>query len=156
MGDNKNQAPLFIIIFEDGSNFRGGISNYETRWKDIPFRKIIRVYYLLPSGDYLCLEGYDKYNRMVEVTQDWMRMSKKAKKLSDKPVLEYLYFMGLKGDTVTSYRIALRGEKGKDKFMKGDVTVRQYPLGQEWYGKPTTGWVGGILWEKSKTSPNKK
>ncbi len=57
--------PLYQIIFEDDTEFTGG--NYlETKWTDIPYKKIKRIYYRLPSGDYLCLGGYEQYYHMIE------------------------------------------------------------------------------------------
>jgi hypothetical protein len=50
---------------------------------------------------------------------------------------KYIYIMGLKNGLVTSYRVALCGRDGKDKYQTGDITKRVLPLGQEYLGKPT-------------------
>ena len=137
------KQPLFQVVFHDKTVFHGGVSNSNTRWMEIPHKAIKRIFFLLPSGDYLCLGGYEKYNRFIEATKDWMRVGGKKgmEKLNNEPKIEYIYLMGLKNGIVTSYRVAMReGKPGKDKFRKGDVTRREYKLGKEWYGKPTTGW----------------
>lgn len=63
---------------------------------------------------------------------------------SFKPCPQYKYIAGLKNNIVTSYRIALEGKKGTDKYEKGDVTKRNYPKGKEYKGKPVADWV----WKK--------
>jgi hypothetical protein len=45
--------------------------------------------------------------------------------------------MGLKKGMVTSRRIALCGKKEDSRYVKGDITKRIYPLGQEHRGRPT-------------------
>ncbi len=116
MTDNKNhgQLPLFTIIFQDGSIFVGGNSYLETKWTNIPIKKPIkRIFYRLPSNDYLCLEGYDKYFRMSEALKDLNG------KQSGVVRLQYDYIMAKKGNIIRSYRITL------DSTAKLNVRVRQ-------------------------------
>ena len=49
--------PLYTIIFKDGSHFMGGTSYFETKWLEIPLKPIKRIFYKLPTNDYICLEG---------------------------------------------------------------------------------------------------
>lgn len=129
MSDIKNQA-LFYIAFKDGSKFIGGDSYFDTKWLEIPLKPIARILYRLPSGDYLCLIGYEKYFHMVEALRDWMKISKaQTKELNKKPKLQYAYIMGKKKDKIVSYRITLKqGKPGKDKFRRNDITVREYNI----------------------------
>jgi hypothetical protein len=60
---------LFIVVFEDNQTFLGGNDLYNTKWSEIPNKKIKSLYYRMPSGDYLLLTGYDKYYHMVEGTK---------------------------------------------------------------------------------------
>jgi len=120
MSDKLNQAqfPLFTVIFEDGSQFVGGTSYFETKWMEIPLKKIKRIFYKLPTNDYICLDGYENYYHMVEATKDWMRIGGKKgiEKLSNAPKIEYAYIMGKLEDKVISYRIIL-----STKFVKSIV-----------------------------------
>jgi len=135
MGDNKNQAqlPLFTVIFEDGSNFIGGTSYFETKWMEIPNKKIKRIFYKLPTDDYIRLDGYEKYFHMIEVTKDWARIGKNKVEIIknlNKPKLEYDYIMGKLKDKVISYRIVLSNKKN-DKFRIGDITMRIFDINDE-------------------------
>lgn len=126
----KNQA-LYTIFFEDGSNFVGGTSYSETKWLDIPNKKINRIFYHLPDGNYLCLTGYDKYYHMVEVAKDLVRIqNNQVEKLTSHPRIEYVYIMGKKGTKVTSYRIVLLN-KPNDRYKLGDITRREYNIKHE-------------------------
>ncbi len=96
----KNQA-LYSVIFEDGTCFLGGNDYYNTKWLEIPSKKIKRIFYRLPSGDYLTLDGHTKYYHMIETTKDL-----NGKRQGEvRP--EYAYIMGLKDNTVISYKIPL-------------------------------------------------
>ena len=125
MGDKKNQA-LFSIIFEDGTQFLGGQDYQDTKWMQIPNKKIKTLFYKLPDGNYLCLKDYDLYFHMIEATQDWMKMNrgKQSNNLGG-PRIEYAYIMGKRGDTVTSYRITLF-YKDNDRYKIGDIVRRDF------------------------------
>lgn len=144
MDDTKKSSPLFSIIFKDGSYFVGKDNYLDTGWKEAPIKEIKRIFFRLPDGIHLMMENCEKYNFLVEGTKDWMRIGgkKRIEKINQNiPKIEYIYIMGLRNGIVTSYRITMfNGEPGKDKFKKGDITRREYKLGKEWYGKPTSGW----------------
>lgn len=137
-----NNLPLFIVIFSDNSSYKGKNGLLDTGWAAVPLKKIKRIFLRLPDNNVLTLQDYEKYNIMIEGTKDILRVSgKNIKQINANPRIEYIYFMGLKNGIVTSYRITMfEGKPGKDKFKKGDITRREYELGKEWYGKPTTGW----------------
>lgn len=50
---------------------------------------------------------------------------------------KYIYIMGLKNGKVVSYRVALNGKDGKDKYKLGDITKRTLEFGEEYRGRPT-------------------
>lgn len=126
----KNHA-LYTVFFKDGSHFIGGNNYFDTKWLEIPDKKINRVFYRLPDGDYLCLPNYDEYYHMVEATKDWMRIRKKQQiLLNKKPVIEYVYIMGKKKNKVTSYRITLF-DKLDSRYKLGDITRREYNIKDE-------------------------
>jgi len=126
MSDNKNQA-LFSVIFEDKTSFVGGNNYRNTKWMDIPTnKKIKRIFYRLPDGNYLCLGDYEEYFHMIEATRDWMRVSKnKIEKLNSSPKVEYAYIMGKRGKKITSYRITLFSKKN-DRYKLGDIVRREF------------------------------
>ena len=92
---------LYTIIFEDNSIFQGGdLKN--TKWLEIPNKKIRTVFYGLPLGDCLGLSEYDKYYHYVEVCQD-LNGDKKGENQ-----LEFNYLIGKKGTMNKMYKINLR------------------------------------------------
>jgi len=112
--------PLFQVIFKDGTNYVGNKSYRETGWLQIPFKKPIkRLFYLLPSEDYLCLDGYTNYFRMSEAVKVLTGKSR------GQDILKYDYIMALKNGIITSYRITLLSN-GEDK--EGDIKVRTFKL----------------------------
>ncbi len=120
----KNQA-LYIVEFNDGTSFEGGTIS-DTKWLDIADKKIKRIFYRLPDGNFLCLEDYEKYFHMIEVTMDITGKEK------GKTNLEYAYIMGKRGRVVTSYRIALFKEvschHGDSRYKLGDITRREFDI----------------------------
>jgi len=124
MTDNKNhgQLPLFTVIFKDESHFVGGDSQFETKWMNIPIKKPIkRIFYRLPSNDYLCLEGYDKYFRMSEALKDLNGIQK------GKVRLQYDYILAKKGNEIRSYRITLSNNKD-GRYKAKDITTRIFDI----------------------------
>lgn len=96
---------LYFVVFEDGTTYQGGTSYSETKWMSIPEKKIKRIFFRLPSGDHICLSGYDRYYYMVEATRDVLRG--KTKINNSKIRIEAIYCMGKKQDKVIIYRIPL-------------------------------------------------
>lgn len=111
--------PLFQIVFVDGSVFDGG--NYtNTLWSSIPTNKKIRtLFYLLPTGDYLGLGGYERFYHFVECTKDLNGDKAGIQNL------EFDYIIGQKKDYTTIYQIDLKtgcidlkNIKNDDVFLK--------------------------------------
>jgi len=77
---------------------------------------------------------------------NWVGKVDELKDLKESEGDQYKYIMGLKDGMVTSYRIALHGSTGKDRYQEGDITKRVYPKGQEYKGKPVAdfAWKRGI------------
>lgn len=132
MKGDINIMPIFIAIYEDGEKFIGGTSYFKTKWMELPLKKIKRIFYRLPSVDYLTLDNYDSFFHMVEATKDWMRIGqRKITKINqNEPRIEYAYIMGKKGDKVISYRITLFN-KTNERYRMGDVTVREFNISDE-------------------------
>jgi len=124
MDDRIKSSPLFSVVFEDGSLFVGGTSYFESKWLEIPNKKIKRIFYRLPNNDYICLGGYEKYFHMIEATQDL------TGPLKGKVKLHYAYIMGKLKDKVISYRITLFNNEN-DKYRIGDITMRIFDINNE-------------------------
>lgn len=116
--------PLYIVIFSDKTRFIGGTSYFESKWIEIPLKKIKRIFYKMPSNDYICLDDKDRFFHMVEATTDL------TGKLKGQTILRYAYIMGQKGEKVVSYRITLFNQTN-DKFRTGDITVREFNINDE-------------------------
>ena len=110
--------PLFRVVFTDNSTFDGG--TYEdTKWLEISKDKKIRtLFYLLPTGDYLGLGGYEKFYHFIECTEDLNGEKAGIKNL------EFDYIIGQKKDYTTIYQIDLKtgciyikNIKNDDKFL---------------------------------------
>jgi len=109
--------PLFQVIFEDNTTFLGG--DYEcTKWSEIPLKKIRTLFYLLPTGDYIGLGGYQRFYHMIEVTKDLNGDKAGIKNL------EFDYIIGQKKDCTIIYQIDLKTGcinistiKNDDKFL---------------------------------------
>ena len=106
------ESRLFEVLFEDGDTFSGG-NLYETKWKNIPQKKIKRLFYLLPTGDYLSLSGYDKYYQYIECTQDFYGGSGARN-------LEYVYLIGRIENLCRVYKINLKTHNIEENIMKAD------------------------------------
>lgn len=116
---------MYTIIFEDNSVFNGGTIT-DTKWNEIPNKKIKSLFYLLPNGDCLGLHKYDKYYHLIEATLDLIGENKGKQKI------EYAYIIGKRNNLVTIYKINLCNKKyesigniqkiilsTEDEFVKG-------------------------------------
>ena len=134
---------LFQVVFTDGTNFLGGNSYFETKWKEIPDKSIKQISFSLPDNNIIVLHDYESYNHIVEVTQDVYAGSKNSQNLG-RVMPRFQYFMGRQGDKVLSYRVSLYQPKKESKYKLGDLTRRVYSYGTEYNGQVTTGWKRGI------------
>lgn len=110
--------PLFQIVFEDNTIFNGG-SYQETKWKEIPPKKIRTLFYLLPNGDYLGLGNYERFYHFIECTTDLNGDKAGIKNL------EFAYIIGQKKEVTNIYQIDLKtgcinlkNLKNNDEFLR--------------------------------------
>ena len=113
---------LFFIIFEDGTSFQGGTDLFDTKWKEIPNKKIKNLYYALPAGDYIRMGGYDKYFHRVEATMDLTGNSKGKTKIKS------IYIYGKKEDKVVIYQIGLEKDVNLGLITKQIVNVNNLEI----------------------------
>jgi hypothetical protein len=127
-------SQLYHVIFEDKSEFQGGPSIFNSKWNEMPTKKINKIIYQLPYKDYIVLEGYEKYYHMVEATMDFNGQNEGKQKV------EYIYLIGKKGDQYLSYRITVcNKEKTNQKI--GDESVKILDKDNKWVnGLNKNGW----------------
>ena len=83
-------------------------------------------------------DGKSKQEFIARCTKcDWVGTIQDLKYLIVPKGDKYIYIMGLKKGMITSYRVALVGKDGEDKYQIGDITKRILPLGQEYRGRPS-------------------
>jgi hypothetical protein len=110
--------PLFTAVLEDNSIFIGGTLQ-NTKWLEIPSdKKIKRIFYTLPDGNYLCLDLYDKYYHMIEAVTDL------SGKNAGKVDIECAYIMGRKDNKITVYNINIKnGNILRTEYDKNDSFI---------------------------------
>jgi hypothetical protein len=91
--------PIFVVLFEDNTNFSGGLDYFNTKWNELPNKKIRTLFYRLSFGDYLSLSGYEKYYHMVEATNDLTGDN------AGKVNIRKIYIMGKKDKKIYIYTI---------------------------------------------------
>jgi len=113
---------LYLVIFKDNTSFEGG-NIYDTKWNQIPNKKIKRIIYSLSDGNYLTLSNYDKYYHYVEALNNITGADKGQIKL------QHACIMGLKDNKITCYTIILSKENKTDSIYKfGDIIRREYNI----------------------------
>jgi len=130
---------IYKIHFTDGSIYNGGESLQDSKWADIPDKSIDCLVYFLDDHESINLYKFDKYAHFVEATHNVCGPKGTVLGLQ----LHFVYLMGLKNGKVTSYRISLKGERGQNRYIKGDITKRITDLGKEYKGKP----IGSHVWK---------
>lgn len=121
----QKSSPLFIAILKSGNQYCGGKDYNNPEWKDID-EKVSKVFFRLPDGNFLIMDGYEKYLYQIEGTKDWLKVDKnEIKILNNKPRVENLYFMGLRNGIVDSYRVTIFNKKN-ERYKTGDITKRQF------------------------------
>jgi len=120
---------IYELILDDYTRYRGG-SLHTPLWNESPDKAILVLKLKLANGDFLLLQDYEEYNFFVEAVVS----------VNGESRIPYMYVMGCKNNMVTSYRVSL------DDFESnlGQISVKNYPKGQEYYNKPTVGWHKGV------------
>ena len=111
---------IYKIIFEDGTIFLGGESYFDTKWNEIPNKKIKSIIYKISFLKNIVLSDYDKYYHIAEATQDLNGINR------GKINLLYAYILGKLNNKVRVYKINLKTKKieikdinANDNFILG-------------------------------------
>jgi hypothetical protein len=114
---------MFTVNFVDGTNFIGGIDLNDTKWKDIPNKRIKNIEYSLFSKQEI-LENYESYNHLVSKI-----------KYNDKIINRNVILMGKIKDKVECIDFDLTYKK---------ITRYKRDYGKEYTNASTIGWKEGI------------
>ena len=114
----------YKIQFIDDTWFSGGDYRKDSKWNEIPDKKIKQLVYIVGRKK-ITLSGFKAYNHIIEKT----RLILKGREMITKVMIMALY-----KDTV--YRLIF--DLNKRKFSQDLIK-----LGREYNEKPTTGWKKG-------------
>ena len=127
---------LYVLNFEDGSHYEGG-DVVNPNWSKAPDKLIKSMEVIQSSGDSIILKGYEFYNFFIEAVASIGQEGN----IKGDTKLTYIFALGKKGNQITSFRISLGDYHG---HKEDDITLRKLIEGQEYYGKPSSGWKKGI------------
>jgi hypothetical protein len=112
--------PLFIVLFADNEIYYGKKTYSDCGWKEIPDKPIKKIFFRMPTGDYIIMAEYDKYYQYLEATQIISGEN------AGKAQLEYVHILGQRKDKVIEYKI---------KIITGDVQVHFFEETSEYIQK---------------------
>jgi len=117
---------LYTVVFEDNTVFRGG-DLIDTKWMEMPDKKISSIFYSLPFGGILLLKGMEKYYCGGEIAKDVF--GSKGMKLGTK--IENSYLIGKKGSKYLINKISwVSGNIERKIVDENDNLIRQLiPMG---------------------------
>jgi len=116
--------PIFTVVFDDNTKFEGG-DLQNTKWNEIPFKKIRSIFYQIPFGDILCLSGYEKYYHIVEIVTDLNGVNRGQNKIDNIYLLAkkqnnvFIYKMNLDKKLINKYEMNLEDEWIKNLNPQG-------------------------------------
>lgn len=104
-------TPLFIVLFTDNDIYYGKKTYEDCGWKEIPQKSIKKIFFRLPTGDYLILADYQSYYHYVEAVKVISGDN------SGKVQLQYARILGKRNNRVVEYKI---------NILTGNTEVRVY------------------------------
>ena len=120
--------PVFIILYADEQTYFGKQSYFDSGWKDIEDKPIKKVFFRMPTGDYMVLSNYEKYYHYMEATKIV------AGDNAGKVQLEYLHMLGKRQNQVIEYKV---------RVLTGDIKINVFDAENEYIKKLNPiGWRG--------------
>ena len=104
-------TPLFIVLFTDNDIYYGKKDYFNSGWKEIPKKPIKKIFFRIPTGDFLVLSEYEEYGRFTEVTKIVSGQN------VGKTQLEYFYVLGKRNEKIIEYKI---------NILTGNTEVKIY------------------------------
>jgi len=110
-------TPLFIVLFTDNDTYYGRKSYEDCGWKEIPTKPIKKIFFRLPTGDYIILSDYQNYGHFIEA----------VKVISGDNVgkvqLQTAHILGKRNDKVIEYKVHV---------LSGDIKVHMHEADNEY------------------------
>jgi hypothetical protein len=103
--------PLFIVMFEDKTVYYGKKTYEDSGWKECPNKPIQKIFFCMPTVDYIGLMGYDKYARFVEAVQIVMGED------AGKQRCEFVYFLGKRKNRIVQYKM---------NIVSGNIIINEF------------------------------
>ena len=113
-------TPLFIVLFTDNDIYYGKKTYEECGWKEIPTKPIKKIFFRLPTGDYLILSDYENYYHYVEAVK--VISGDNAGKVQ----IQTAHILGKRNNRVVEYKI---------NILTGNTEVRVYDEDNEYIQK---------------------
>jgi hypothetical protein len=104
-------TPLFIVLFTDNDIYYGKKDYIDCGWKEIPNKSIKKIFFRLPTGDYLILADYSNYYHYVEVVK--VISGTNAGKLQ----IQSAHILGKRNERIIEYKI---------NILTGNTEVKVY------------------------------
>ena len=120
-------TPLFIVLFTDNDTYYGKRTYEDAGWKDIPNKPIKKIFFRVPTGDYLILADYQSYYNYIEVIK--VISGDNAGKVQ----IQYAHILGKRNERVVEYKI---------NVLSGDIEVKLHDEQSEYIQKLNSiGWT---------------
>ena len=113
-------TPLFIVLFTDNDIFYGRKTYEDCGWREIPNKLIKKIFFRLPTGDYLILSDYQNYGHFIEAIKIISGEHK------GKVQIQYAHVLGKRNKKLIEYKI---------NILSGDVKVNLYNEDSEYIQK---------------------
>lgn len=123
-------SPLFIVLFADNDIYYGKKTYEDCGWIIMPDKPIKKIFFRLPTGDYIILADYSQYYYRIEVANIVAGVN------AGKSRLEYFYILGKRNGRVIEYKIHI---------LSGDTKVNLFDENNEYVQK-----LNPIGWKNSE------
>ena len=119
---------MFLVLYADGTTYYGKKSYADSGWKEMENKPIQKIYFRMPTGDFMVLSDYEKYYQYMEATK--ILAGEHAGKIQ----LEYVHILGVRQGKVIEYKI---------RVITGDIKINLFDEQSEYIQKLNPmGWRG--------------
>jgi len=113
-------TPLFIVLFTDNDTYYGRKDYSDAGWGEIPNKPIKKIFFRLPTGDYIILADYNSYYFYQEAIK--VLSGDNAGKMR----IQYSYILAKRNQRVVEYKI---------NILSGNTEVKVYAEDNEYIQK---------------------
>jgi hypothetical protein len=122
---------MYTVTFEDNTKFKGGPIT-DTKWNDMPNKKIQSIVYKLNKGKRVVISGFDAYNQIIEKV-------KFANRASNERITKVILMARKDKET---YQLIFN-------FRLNKIEQKKTMAGFEYMNKPVLGWKTGSASDNS-------